>query len=165
MPVKFVYGDLFSDPADALVNPVNCVGVMGAGLALAFRERYPRYYAAYAECCRRGAIKPGSVHLYPTRMAQPKYLISFPTKRHWRERSRMEDIESGLKALRHALADGKINIRSVAVPALGAGLGGLEWPRIKKRIEAVLSEIPGVDVRVYAPHIARPAAAPEPAAE
>ena len=158
MPVALTSGDLFDDPAEAYVNPVNCVGVMGAGLALQFRTRYPRYFQAYADCCREGGIAPGSVHLFATRERQPRYIISFPTKRHWRDRSRLADIEAGLKTLRQAVID--YSVRSVAVPALGAGLGGLEWAQVSARITKALGDLDGVNVRVFEPLPLRREAAP-----
>ena len=158
MPVSLIAGDLFDDPAEAYVNPVNCVGVMGAGLALQFKKRYPRYFQDYADCCRGGMVKPGRIHVHSTREEHPRYILSFPTKRHWRDRSRLADIEAGLRSLRQALIDN--GIRSVAVPALGAGLGGLDWDRVGARITKALGDLDGVKVRVFEPLALRSEAAP-----
>ena len=149
MSTSWVSGDLFSDPVDAYVNPVNCVGVMGAGLALQFKKRFPAYYDSYAEACSRGDLSPGIIHVYPTGQKQPRFILSLPTKRHWKSPSRMEDVKAGLDALKQLIA--KHGIRSIAVPALGAGLGGLDWDDVRPRIEAALGDLDNVEVRVYEP--------------
>ena len=153
--IQYTRGDILADPSDALVNPVNCVGVMGAGLAKQFKRRFPSNFRAYAEICRRGKLNVGEVHVhtmvrspYGTGWPLPPYIINFPTKRHWRDPSRLEDIEAGLTALADAIR--QHGIRSVAVPALGSGLGGLAWTDVRPRIEAALCDT-DADVTVYAP--------------
>ena len=147
MPVfTTVRGDIFDSGAKALVNPVNCVGVMGAGLAKQFKQRYPGVAYQYEIDCRAGQVRTGQVNVYPT--YGPRYIINFPTKRHWQNPSKIEYIESGLKSLDGALAERGIS--SVAIPALGAGLGGLDWTEVEKLIR---SELTGesLSVELYPP--------------
>lgn len=128
-------GSLFDTGAVALVNPVNCVGVMGAGLALQFKRRFPSNFAAYQDDCRSGILHPGRVTLFREAGC---WIVNFPTKDHWRDPSRLEWVESGLAYLRKVLDLDRI--RSVAVPALGCGLGGLKWPDVKQAIEGALGD-------------------------
>jgi len=141
--IRYVRGDIFKANTEALVNPVNCVGVMGRGLALSFKNLFPDNFRAYAEVCRRGALVPGRMFVFETDLDTPRYIINFPTKRHWRDGSRLEDIEAGLTALAEEIRSR--GIRSVAVPPLGCGLGGLEWADVRPRIERALS---GLDAEV-----------------
>ncbi len=124
MTIRYVQGDLLTADVEALVNTVNCVGVMGKGLALQFKKTYPDNFKEYESACKVGEVKPGSMLIVATnRIINPKFIINFPTKRHWKDHSRVEDIRSGLAAL---VADLKtLEIASVAVPPLGCGLGGL----------------------------------------
>lgn len=147
-------GDLLEAEVEALVNPVNCVGVMGRGLALAFRTRFPDNFEAYA-ACRRGAVVPGEMFVFGTGRPQPRWIVNFPTKRHWRERSRMEDLARGLSSLADTIREREI--RSLALPALGCGLGGLEWPAVRARIEAALAPFAEVRTFLYAPRGGRSA--------
>jgi O-acetyl-ADP-ribose deacetylase (regulator of RNase III) len=136
--------------AAALVNTVNCVGVMGKGIALQFKKTFPENFKAYVAACQRKEVKPGRMFVFETgQMFNPRYIINFPTKRHWRDKSRFEDIESGLKALVRELRQRKI--RSIAVPPLGSGLGGLQWSRVKAMITAAFEEMPDVRVKLYEP--------------
>src|SRR5437867_4467429 len=113
--IEFTKGDMFKVPVDARVNTVNCVGVMGAGVALAFKNRYPDMFKDYQDACKDGRVRPGAMHVWKNLMGE--WVINFPTKRDWREPSRYEDILSGLDALRTYIREqGHI---SVAVPALG----------------------------------------------
>ncbi len=133
--IEITRGDLLRADAEALVNTVNCVGVMGAGLALQFRKAFPEMFLAYKELCDRGGLQPGRVMVYRLeRLVHPRYIINFPTKRHWRDPSRIEDIDAGLVALIQEIC-GR-HIRSVAIPPLGCGLGGLDWCHVRPRIEA-----------------------------
>jgi O-acetyl-ADP-ribose deacetylase (regulator of RNase III) len=151
-------GDILRDDSEAIVNTVNCVGVMGRGIALQFRNAYPANFKAYEKACRRDEVQPGRMFVYETgELSHPRFIINFPTKRHWRGKSRMEDIESGLKALEQELRER--NIRSVAIPPLGSGLGGLDWPEVRARIEARLANLPNVKVTIYEPSGAPPAEA------
>ncbi len=148
--LTFKTGNLFDEDVEALVNTVNCVGVMGRGLALQFKRRYPDNYKAYSAACKREEVKPGAMFVYETgQLMNPRYIINFPTKRHWRSNSKIEDIESGLKALVTELCDR--NISSVAIPPLGSGLGGLDWVSVKERIEASLNTLEDTNVVVFEP--------------
>jgi len=142
-------GDIFKTDADAIVNTVNCVGVMGRGIALQFKNAYPANFKAYKSACDAGQVQPGHMFVFETGKFTPRYIINFPTKRHWKGKSRIEDIESGLIALAHEVR--KLGIKSVAVPPLGAGLGGLDWDEVLPRIKAALQDVPSVDVIVFEP--------------
>jgi O-acetyl-ADP-ribose deacetylase (regulator of RNase III) len=156
--VELRKGDILAADAEALVNTVNCVGVMGRGIALQFRKTFPDNFKAYEAVCKRGGLTPGRMLVFDTgRSGNPRFIVNFPTKRHWRGDSRLEDIESGLKALKTEI-EGR-GIHSVAVPPLGCGLGGLKWSDVRPRIEAALGELPGVRVLVYEPAGAPPAEA------
>lgn len=143
-------GNILTDDAEALVNTVNCVGVMGKGIALQFKKAFPENYKAYEAACRREEVKPGRMFVFETgQMFNPLYIINFPTKRHWRGKSRYEDIESGLKALVQEVKNRKI--RSIAIPPLGSGLGGLQWGRVKMMIESVFKDNRDVQIKLYEP--------------
>lgn len=148
--IEYRDGDLLADESEALVNAVNCVGVMGAGVALAFARRFPENFRAYAAACRRSEAAPGRLFVFETGAEfPPRYLVNFPTKRHWRDRSRMEDIVAGMSSLREEVLARAI--RSVALPALGCGLGGLRWPEVRAAIVDGLRGLEGVRVTVYRP--------------
>lgn len=134
----FTKGDMFESPVDARVNTVNCVGVMGAGVALAFKTRYPEMFKEYQHECRAGRIRPGELFIW--RSLTGELIINFPTKRDWRDPSRYEDIASGLDSLRAYLQEqGPI---SIAMPALGCGHGGLDWRIVAPMIEQKLATVP-----------------------
>lgn len=148
--LEYKSGDLLADGAEALVNTVNCVGVMGRGLALSFKNAFPANFAAYEQACGRGEVRPGSMMVFETGAQDgPRYIVNFPTKRHWREDSRMEDIEAGLEDLAGVVR--ARGIRSIAVPPLGCGLGGLDWAQVEPRILAALGPLDDVRVALYAP--------------
>ncbi len=148
--IRFRIGDILAEDVEALVNTVNCVGVMGRGIALQFKNAYPENFRAYAEACKRGEVRPGHMFVYETgALTNPRYIVNFPTKRHWRNNSRMDDIESGLKNLASVIRER--GIRSIALPPLGAGLGRLEWGKVRSRIEQALIEFDHVDVVVFEP--------------
>ncbi len=129
---------------------------MGRGIALQFKRAYPENFKAYAAACRRRDVAPGRMFVFETgQLTHPRFIINFPTKRHWRGRSRIEDIEAGLKALVAEVRDRRI--RSIAIPPLGAGLGGLDWSEVRPRIERALRDLPDVRVVVFEP---QPAPAP-----
>lgn len=128
-------GSILDSPAQVIVNPVNCRGVMGRGLALAFKQRYPDMFNEYARACRSGALRPGQVHAW--RDGVGRWVVNFPTKEDWREPSRMEYLESGLTSLVQWVRDH--DIASIAVPALGCGLGGLAWSEVRPRIEVAFA--------------------------
>lgn len=141
-------GNILAADAEALVNAVNCVGVMGRGLALQCRKAFPGNFAAYAEACRRGEVLPGRMFVFETgQFLPPRLIVNFPTKRHWRDESLLEDIDNGLRALAEEIRDR--GIRSIAVPALGCGLGGLDWADVRPRIEEALRGLPGLRVALF----------------
>lgn len=123
---------------------------MGRGIALQFRRAFPDNFAAYAEACRQGAVRPGRMFVYEMAgMVGPRYIINFPTKRHWRDSSRMEDIDAGLAALAEVIQER--GIRSIAIPPLGSGLGGLSWHEVRPRIEAALCDLADLRVLLFEP--------------
>ena len=151
MMIEYKTGDLLAEKADALINTVNCVGHMGAGIALQFKKAWPENYRAYAAACRDGEVQPGRMFVFEThQLAPPRYIINFPTKRHWRGRSRLEDIDAGLEALAAEIR--RLDLSSVAVPPLGAGLGGLPWKDVRGRIERALGALAEIRVVVFEPH-------------
>ena len=148
--ITFTTGDIFQDDAHAIVNPVNCVGVMGKGLALEFKKRFPRNYQEYSEACQNKLVQPGRMFICRTKQTGPQgCVINFPTKRHWRDGSRIDDIRDGLRAMADDME--KLQIPSVAVPALGAGLGGLDWEDVREIILDELSGLDDISIRVYEP--------------
>lgn len=148
--IRFGRGDILAADAEALVNTVNCVGVMGRGIALQFKNRFPANFKAYAAACKRDEVRPGKMFVFDTReLSWPRYVINFPTKRHWRGKSRIEDIRAGLEALVEEIR--ARGIRSVAIPPLGSGLGGLDWNEVRPLIEEAMEALPNVDVLVFEP--------------
>lgn len=146
--IEYTKGDILKSDVEALVNPVNCVGVMGAGLAAKFKESFPENFTAYQIECQYNQLAPGEV--FPFRQATGgPVILNFPTKRHWRDLSKMEDIDAGLEDLRDLIDCA--GIRSVAIPALGCGLGGLKWDDVRPRIEAALEGLQDVHVVIYEP--------------
>jgi len=143
-------GDILRVDAEAIVNTVNCVGIMGRGIALQFKNAYPANFQAYAEACKHEAVRPGHMFVFETGyLTNPRFIINFPTKRHWKGKSRIEDITSGLIALRSEIQTR--GIKSVAIPPLGAGLGGLDWSEVRPKIEQALSDLENVKVFIYEP--------------
>ena len=148
--IELQEGDLLKADAEALVNTVNCVGVMGKGIALQFKQAFPEYFSAYEKACKEDQIRLGQVHVFSTgRLLNPKYIINFPTKKHWRAKSRLGDIESGLESLVQVIA--KLSIRSIALPPLGCGYGGLNWSEVAPLIRQKMEALPEVTVLVFAP--------------
>ena len=148
--MEFVTGNLLEADAEALVNTVNTKGVMGKGVALQFKRAFPENYQAYRAACAAGRVQLGRMFVFDSgRMERPRYIINFPTKDHWRSRSRLADIDAGLEDLRRVLAE--LKIESVALPPLGCGLGGLRWADVRPRIERALGTVP-VRVLVFEPH-------------
>lgn len=143
-------GNLLRADADALVNTVNCVGVMGKGIALQFKQAFPTNFSQYEQACRKGKMHPGVILTVATgQLVNPRYIINFPTKRHWKGNSRLEDIRAGLPAL---IAEVKqLGLQSIAVPPLGCGNGGLDWAEVKPLIEAAFAELPDVRVLLFEP--------------
>jgi O-acetyl-ADP-ribose deacetylase (regulator of RNase III) len=148
--IEFTTGDILGADAEALVNTVNCVGIMGRGIALQFKNRFPANFKAYAAACAREEVQPGRMFVFETHtLTNPKFIVNFPTKRHWKGKSRMEDIDSGLAALAEEIR--ARGIRSIAIPPLGSGLGGLNWADVRPRIEAALCGINDLTVIVFEP--------------
>lgn len=157
--IEYKTGDIFQQDTQAIVNTVNCVGVMGRGLALQFKKRFPDNFNAYAAACKNQQLAPGKMFVFEDQVkAASRYIINFPTKRHWRDNSRMEDIEAGLQDLEQVIRDK--NITSLALPPLGCGLGGLDWSQVRHRIEEQLAGLPDVQVIVLEPQDAQTAPAP-----
>ncbi len=149
--IELTEGNLLCADAEALVNTVNCAGYMGKGIALQFKQAYPNNFKAYEKACRAKLVQPGRMFVFETgMMMNPKYIINFPTKRHWRGKSKLEDIEGGLEALVEEIK--RLGIQSMAVPPLGCGNGGLEWAVVRPMIEQALAATPAVRVLLYAPH-------------
>lgn len=148
--IELKHGDILREDAEALVNTVNCVGVMGRGIALQFKNAFPENFKAYAAACKRQEVQPGRMYVFETgELTNPRYIINFPTKRHWRGKSRIQDIEAGLAALVDVVHQYKI--KSIAIPPLGSGLGGLEWSEVKSLIEAAVKPLEEVRVIVFEP--------------
>lgn len=149
--IEFTSGDILKCEADALVNTVNCVGVMGRGIALQFKNAFPENFKAYEAACKREAVQPGRMFVFETgQLTPPRFIINFPTKRHWRGKSRIEDIDTGLVDLARVIREK--GIRSIAIPPLGSGLGGLEWNDVRPRIERALGQLEDVYVLVFEPN-------------
>lgn len=149
--IELKQDDILRADAEALVNTVNCVGVMGRGIALQFKKAFPeQYFKEYKAACDNKELQPGKMLVHDlNRLYNPKFVIDFPTKRHWKGKSRMEDIEIGLKALVEEVADRQI--LSIAIPPLGCGLGGLQWADVRSKIEEAFKELHEVRVLLYEP--------------
>ncbi|WP_433082403.1 type II toxin-antitoxin system antitoxin DNA ADP-ribosyl glycohydrolase DarG [Dactylosporangium sp. CA-052675] len=148
-------GNLLSADVDALVNTVNTVGVMGKGIALQFKRAFPDNFRAYHEACERGEVRLGRMFVVDRAvLGQHRFIINFPTKRHWRSASRLEDIRTGLDALVESIAEHAI--ASVAIPALGCGNGGLDWADVRPLIEVACARMPDVRAIIFAPEGAPP---------
>ena len=151
--LTYVIGDLFRSPAKVLVNTVNVVGVMGKGLALMFKKAFPQNFLLYAEACKRKDVRVGEMFVTEHLASDgPRWIINFPTKKHWRDSSQLQWVIDGLQDLRHII-EGR-GIRSIAVPPLGCGLGGLDWNVVRPEIACALGGLPNVDVLVFAPDTA-----------
>ena len=149
--IELTQGNLLEASAEALVNTVNTAGIMGKGIALQFKQAYPQMFRAYERGCKAGEVKLGKVQVFDLGglVGGPRWIINFPTKGHWRAGSRMADIETGLQDLVATIK--RLHIRSIAVPPLGCGNGGLDWNEVRPRIESAFAELPGVRVLVFAP--------------
>ncbi len=156
--VEYLKGDLVTAEREALVNTVNCVGVMGRGVALAFKRRFPANFKAYKAACEWGEVELGRMFVFETGELMPRFIINFPTKQHWRGRSRLADIDRGLSALVTEIE--RRGIHSIALPPLGCGLGGLDWNDVKPRIHEALSRLRDIDALVFEPHDSIPSTVP-----
>ncbi len=148
--IELTQGDILHADTEALVNTVNCVGVMGRGIALQFRKAYPENFKTYEAACARKEVRPGKMLVFDTGLLTgPKYIINFPTKRHWKGKSKLQDIDAGLPALLEEVRNR--GIKSIAVPPLGCGLGGLDWKTVRPRIIKAFEEFPEVRVVLFEP--------------
>ena len=159
--IRFTKGNLLESGTEAVVNTVNTVGIMGKGIALMFKEAFPANFREYEAACKRGAVRTGEMFVTerPSMLGDPRWIVNFPTKQHWRGKARLEWIKAGLDDLRRVIIEK--NIRSIALPPLGCGNGGLEWRVVRPLIETTLSDLQGVDIVVYEPtseyqNVARP---------
>ncbi|MFG1659594.1 macro domain-containing protein [Micromonospora chersina] len=150
MAIRQESGNLLLAQADALVNTVNTVGAAGKGIALQFRQAFPENFRAYERAAKKGQVVPGRMFVTSTgQIEPPHYIINFPTKRHWRGGSKIEDIQSGLADLVDVIRD--YRIKSIAVPPLGCGNGGLSWDQVQPLITEALGSLPELEVLLYAP--------------
>ena len=148
--IRKAKGDLLKADVQALVNTVNTVGVMGRGVALQFKQTFPENFKVYKKACDEDRVQLGVMFVVDLGGLQnPRYIINFPTKNHWRGKSRYEYIEQGLEALVAEIQ--RLGIESIALPPLGCGLGGLDWNQVYRRIEERLGSLPNVEVLVYEP--------------
>lgn len=152
--ITYKEGNLLEAGTEGLVNTVNCVGIMGKGIALQFRQAFPNNYKQYERACRTGLVRLGQMFVVPVPMAEdatPRYIINFPTKQHWKNKSKLVDIQSGLISLVDEVKH--LELQSVAVPPLGCGNGGLDWNEVRPLIEQAASEVPNVNMLVYQPQL------------
>jgi O-acetyl-ADP-ribose deacetylase (regulator of RNase III) len=151
--IKEVSGNLLDANVEALVNTVNTVGVMGRGIALQFKQAFPENFTAYEAACKRGDVKLGKMFVFKRdtlrTLRNPRFIINFPTKRHWRGKSRLQDIETGLRDLVRVVKEE--GIRSIALPPLGCGNGKLEWKDVRQQITKAFESLPEVAAQVYSP--------------
>ena len=148
--IEIIIGNLLQTKAEALVNTVNCIGYMGKGIALQFKKAYPENNDKYKKACNVHEVRPGKMFVFETgNMFDPKYIINFPTKRHWRGNSRIEDIKSGMKDLVSVIKRNKIS--SIAIPPLGCGLGGLDWNQVKQIIKNEMQQLQNVRILLFEP--------------
>lgn len=149
--VQISRGNLLLAPVEALVNTVNTKGIMGKGIALQFKQAFPAMLRNYEKACKAGGVQLGKMHVFDLGglVDGPHWIINFPTKGHWREQSRLTDIETGLEDLVATVL--RLGIRSIAIPPLGCGNGGLNWADVRPRIEAAFVNLPNVNVLLFEP--------------
>ena len=148
--MRFTQGNLLEARVDAVVNTVNTVGVMGKGIALMFKERFPENYKAYAAACKAEAVRVGQMFVTASvELEGPRWIINFPTKQQWYQPTRLEWVRSGLVALKNVIREKQI--KSIALPPLGCGNGGLDWAVVRPLIEATLNDLSGVEVLIFEP--------------
>lgn len=145
-------GNIFDSNCDAIVNPVNCVGVMGAGLAKQFKEKYPHMFWEYKQRCESGGMSPSMSSFHKTypehyELGNPKYIVNFATKNHWKDKSKLQYIDNGMAFLAGILRE-RIELKSIAFPKLGCGLGGLDWEDVKPIMERRLKFL-DLEVEIY----------------
>lgn len=163
MTIDYIHGDLLNDSAEALVNTVNCVGVMGKGIALEFKNRWPENYKYYKDACSKKVLRPGQMLVWSNESListdEPRLIINFPTKDHWRNNSKIEYIHDGLDDLKKVIID--LKIKSIAIPPLGCGNGGLNWLDVKPLIIEKLSGIEDLHINIYQPPLQENSDPPE----
>lgn len=148
--IKFTQGNLLEARAEALVNTVNTVGVMGKGIALMFKERFGENMRLYTAACKAKQVQTGRMFVTEVReLDGPRWIVNFPTKQHWKAPSQMAWVEEGLQDLRRFLIEKQV--KSIAIPPLGSGNGGLEWTEVREQIESALGDLPNVEIVVFEP--------------
>lgn len=148
--IVYKKGNLLEDEAEALVNAVNTVGVMGAGIAKQFKEKFPEMFDKYKKACQQGEVKLGKMHVVPVEAeGGKKYVVNFPTLEHWTDKSKLSDIEAGLEDLVRVVKEKEI--KSIAIPPLGCGVGGLQWEDVRKLTEEAFAGLADVTVHLYEP--------------
>lgn len=148
--IRYTTGNLLDADVEALVNTVNTVGIMGKGIALMFKKAFPDNFRAYEKACKGDEVQVGRMFVTERDdLLGPRWIINFPTKKHWRAKSRLEWIDSGLADLKRVIREN--SIRSIAVPPLGTGNGGLSWSVVNPRLEQALSELVNVEVLIFEP--------------
>lgn len=148
--IHYTSGNLLEANVDALVNTVNTVGVMGKGIALMFKDRFPKNMSEYAKACKAQQVATGQMFVTQTdELMGPQWIVNFPTKQHWRSKSKMEWVVDGLTDLKRFIVEN--NVQSIALPPLGAGNGGLNWTDVKPQIETALADLESVDIYIYEP--------------
>lgn len=148
--MKFTTGNLLDSGAEALVNTVNTVGVMGKGIALMFKERFADNFQRYAAACKAKQVRTGQMFVTEVNeLDGPRWIVNFPTKQHWRAPSQMTWVTEGLQDLRRFLIENKV--KSVAIPPLGAGNGGLDWAAVREQIELALGDLTDIEITVFEP--------------
>ena len=145
MPLKYKEGDILEAKTQVIVNPVNCKGIMGKGLALQFKKKYPAMYKEYKQECAEGKVTIGTLQLY--KKAPKHWILNFPTKNHWRQKSKLEYIEKGLVAFKEKYEEW--GITSIAFPRLGCQQGGLDWAEVKPLMEKYLADLPNLTVQIF----------------
>jgi O-acetyl-ADP-ribose deacetylase (regulator of RNase III) len=150
MAIQYKKGDLLKEPVQAIVNTVNTVGVMGKGIALQFKEKFPENFKAYKKACDAGEVQTGKMLITTQhKIGEPDIIVNFPTKQHWRQPSKLEYVEKGLDDLVEQIK--KYQIKSIAIPPLGCGNGGLDWNIVKSLIEKKLSPVEDIDIIIFEP--------------
>lgn len=156
MTIQLKSGDLLKEKTDAIVNTVNCVGVMGKGIALQFKQRWPKNFKDYEAASKREEIKPGKMFIHDLgEWAKPRFIVNFPTKVHWRGDSKLEYVEDGLRDLVKQVK--RLGIKSISLPPLGCGNGGLDWDEVRELIFAAFRDHPDISVNLFEPKGAPPA--------
>jgi O-acetyl-ADP-ribose deacetylase (regulator of RNase III) len=158
--IEITKGNLLEAPVEALVNTVNTQGIMGKGIALQFKQAFPEMFRDYEKACKAGEVQLGKMHVFDLGglAGAARWIVNFPTKGHWRERSRLTDIEAGLEDLVTTIL--RLGIRSIAIPPLGCGNGGLNWAEVRPRIEAAFTNLPDVNVLLFEPESVAQRSAP-----